>query len=83
VPAIVNNARLDLVASNPLGQALFGPVWASLRSVASQPVNHARFTFLDPRAHDFWIDWERAAEDSVAHLRTEAGAYLPTLDGTP
>src|SRR6202167_417155 len=73
VPVIVNNARLDLVASNPLGQALFAPVWASPRSLPSQPVNHARFTFLDPRARDFWIDWDRAADDSVAQLRTEAG----------
>ena len=73
VPVIVNNARLDLVASNPLGQALFAPVCASPRRPANQPVNHARFTFLDPRAHDFWIDWERAADDSVAQLRTEAG----------
>jgi transcriptional regulator with XRE-family HTH domain len=73
VPAIVNNARLDLVASNPLGQALFAPVCASPRSPANQPANHARFTFLDPRARDFWTDWERAADDSVAQLRTEAG----------
>jgi hypothetical protein len=27
---------------------------------------------LDPRARDFWTDWERAADDSVAQLRTEA-----------
>jgi len=73
VPAIVNNARLDLAASNLLGQALFAPVFASPTSPANQPVNHARFTFLDPRARDFWTDWERAADDSVAQLRTEAG----------
>jgi transcriptional regulator with XRE-family HTH domain len=72
VPAIVNNARLDLLASNPLGQSLFAPVYASPRSPAHTP-NHARFTFLDPRARDFWADWERAADDSVAQLRTEAG----------
>jgi transcriptional regulator with XRE-family HTH domain len=73
VPAIVNNARLDLVASNSLGRALFAPVYASPGRPANQPVNHARFTFLDPRARDFWTDWERAADDSVAQLRTEAG----------
>ena len=69
VPAIVNNGRLDLVAANALGLALFAPVLAQ----PARPVNHARFTFLDPRAHDFWLDWERAADDSVATLRTEAG----------
>jgi transcriptional regulator with XRE-family HTH domain len=73
VPAIVNSARLDLVASNSLGQALFAPVYASPGRPANQPVNHARFTFLDPRARDFWTNWERAADDSVAQLRTEAG----------
>ena len=37
------------------------------------PANHARFTFLNPRAHDLYPDWERAANDSVALLRAEAG----------
>jgi transcriptional regulator with XRE-family HTH domain len=69
VPAIVNNGRLDLVGANPLGRALFAPVFAN----PPRPVNHARFTFLDPRAHDFWINWERAADDNVAQLRLEAG----------
>src|ERR1700728_255313 len=73
VPAIVNNARLDLVAANTLGQALFAPVYASPLRPAHQPVNHARFPFLDPGARDFWTNWERAADDSVAQLRTEAG----------
>jgi transcriptional regulator with XRE-family HTH domain len=73
VPTIVNSARLDLVASNSLGRALFAPVYASPGRPANQPVNHARFTFLDPSARDFWTNWERAADDSVAQLRTEAG----------
>jgi transcriptional regulator with XRE-family HTH domain len=69
VPALVNNARLDIVAANPLAEALFAPVFAD----PGRPVNHARFNFLNPRARDFWLDWERAADDSVAMLRTEAG----------
>jgi transcriptional regulator with XRE-family HTH domain len=69
VPAFVLNGRLDVLAANPLAEALFAPVFAN----PARPVNHARFTFLDPRAHDFWVDWERAADDSVAMLRTEAG----------
>jgi transcriptional regulator with XRE-family HTH domain len=69
VPAMVNNRCLDAVAANPLGRALFAPVFA----VPARPVNHARFTFLDSRARDFWIDWERAADDAVATLRLEAG----------
>src|ERR1700733_13360640 len=83
VPAIVNNARLDLVAANTLGQALFAPVYASPGRPGNQPVNHARFTFLDPGARDFWTDWERAADDSVAQLRTEAARdpYNQALTG--
>ena len=72
VPAIVNNGRLDLLAANPLGRALFGPVLAAPR-LSGTTANHARFTFLDDRARDFWIDWERAADDAVSQLRTEAG----------
>jgi transcriptional regulator with XRE-family HTH domain len=72
VPVIVNNGRLDLVAANTLGRALFTPVYAAPRPVGS-PANHARFTFLDDRARDFWIDWSRAADDAVSQLRTEAG----------
>jgi transcriptional regulator with XRE-family HTH domain len=73
VPAIVNNGRLDAVAANALGRALFAPVYSTPDQPAGAPANHARFTFLDDRAHDFWIDWERAADDAVAQLRTEAG----------
>jgi transcriptional regulator with XRE-family HTH domain len=73
VPVIVNNARLETVAANTLGEALFAPVWTSSTRLSGQPVSHARFTFLDPRAPDFWADWERAADDAVAQLRTEAG----------
>ncbi|WP_250009831.1 hypothetical protein [Actinoplanes sp. M2I2] len=35
--------------------------------------HHARFAFLDPRARDFWRDWERIATMTVAMLRAEAG----------
>jgi len=78
VPAFVYNGRLDVLAANPLAEALFAPVFADL----ARPANHARFNFLDPRARDFWIDWERAADDSVAMLRTEAGRD-PRLRGLP
>lgn len=40
---------------------------------ATRPANHARFAFLNPRARDFWRDWERIATVTVAMLRTEAG----------
>jgi transcriptional regulator with XRE-family HTH domain len=67
--AFVRNDRLDILGGNALGFALysemfFGPV---------RPVNTARFVFLDPRAQAFYIDWERAATDVVAVLRSAAG----------
>jgi MmyB-like transcription regulator ligand binding domain len=68
-PAFVRNGRLDVLAINPLGRALYAPVFAD----ATQPANLARFCFLDPRATGFYPDWDDAANTSVALLRTEAG----------
>jgi transcriptional regulator with XRE-family HTH domain len=68
-PATVRNGRLDYVGANALGRALYAPVWES----REQPVNSARFTFLDPAAVDYYPEWERVASELVAHLRSEAG----------
>jgi transcriptional regulator with XRE-family HTH domain len=68
-PAYVRNPRLDILAANQLGAALFAPVLTS----PAQPANNARFLFLDPAAPDFYPDWERQAQDVVAMLRAEAG----------
>jgi transcriptional regulator with XRE-family HTH domain len=67
--AIVGNTRLDILATNPLGAALFGAVLDS----PAGPANFARFTFLDPAAEHFYVDWDRAANDGVALLRVAAG----------
>jgi transcriptional regulator with XRE-family HTH domain len=68
-PAVVRNDRLDILATNPLGRALYAPLYRD----PVRPANHARFAFLDPGAKDFWIDWERAADDTVGILRAQAG----------
>ena len=68
-PAIVRNARVDYLAANASGRALYAPLFES----REQPANSARFTFLDPAAVDFYCDWDRVADDLVAHLRSEAG----------
>jgi transcriptional regulator with XRE-family HTH domain len=68
-PAVAQNGRLDILATNRLGRALYSEFYAD----PVRPVNHARFVFLEPRARDFYGDWERAAHDTVAILRTEAG----------
>jgi transcriptional regulator with XRE-family HTH domain len=69
VPAFVENGRLDVLAANSLARALYAPVFAD----PARPANLARFNFLNPHAHTFWGDWERAANDTVAMLRAEAG----------
>ncbi len=38
-----------------------------------RPANIARFQFLNPRAGDYFTDWDSAADVTVALLRTEAG----------
>ncbi len=69
-PALARNARLDHVAANHVGRALYAPMFDS----REQPPNSARWTFLDPAAVDFYPDWERVARDLVAHLRSQAGS---------
>ncbi len=68
-PAYVRNGRLDILAANTLGRALYAPVFEH----PGGPPNMARFIFLAPRASDFFCDWERIANDAVAILRAEAG----------
>jgi hypothetical protein len=68
-PAYLRNGRMDILAANQLGFALYSEMFANPR----RPVNSSRFAFLDPRATTFFIDWERVADDSVAILRSEAG----------
>jgi len=67
--AFVANGRLDILAINPLGRALFAPMFTD----ESRPANFARFQFLDPAAHDFHQDWDGASNITVALLRMEAG----------
>jgi hypothetical protein len=68
-PAFVKNGRIDVVATNALFRALYSPVFDD----PVRPANLARFTFLDPRAREFYPDWNDAANGTVALLRTEAG----------
>src|SRR5580658_9288467 len=69
-PAWVRNARHDMLATNGLARALYAPMLADPR----RPANNARFVYLDPASRDFFADWERAADDIAAMLRSEAGS---------
>src|SRR3954452_12790231 len=68
VPAVVLNGRLDVLAHNALGRALFTPFYDT-----DEPVNNARVVFLDAHAASLFRDWETVANDTVALLRAEAG----------
>lgn len=70
-PAFVRNTRRDLLASNALGRALYSPLYEGADD--GQPVNTVRFLFFNPRAREFFRDWNKAAADVVANLRTEVG----------
>jgi transcriptional regulator with XRE-family HTH domain len=69
VAVIVQNGRLDIVAANNLGQALYSEMYVQPQGAP----NFGRFVFLDTRAQGFYLDWDDAARQTVALLRSEAG----------
>jgi hypothetical protein len=69
IPAFVRNGRLDVLAINPLGRALYALAFED----PTRPANLARFCFLHPQAGEFYPDWDEVASSTVALLRTEAG----------
>ncbi|MGK5114655.1 helix-turn-helix transcriptional regulator [Geodermatophilus sp. CPCC 205506] len=69
-PAWVRNGRHDIVAMNQLARALYSPVLADPR----RPANTTRFVYLQAEAaQDFFVDYDRVANDAAAMLRLEAG----------
>jgi transcriptional regulator with XRE-family HTH domain len=69
-PAWVRNGRHDIVAMNQLARALYSPVLADPR----RPANTTRFVYLDAEAAEqFFVDYDRIANDAAAMLRLEAG----------
>jgi transcriptional regulator with XRE-family HTH domain len=67
--AFLSNDRLDILAANQLGRALY----SELYDAPGRPVNTARFVFLDPRAETTFVEWDRVATETVAILRSAAG----------
>jgi transcriptional regulator with XRE-family HTH domain len=68
-PAILANNRLDLLAANHLGRAMYSDHYTD----PTRPPNFARFAFLDGAARRFYPQWDVAADMIVANLRTAAG----------
>ncbi|MFC1415045.1 helix-turn-helix transcriptional regulator [Streptacidiphilus cavernicola] len=69
-PAFIRNGRLDILATNTLGRALYAPLFAD---PTARTTNIARAQFLTPAGRDFFPQWETSVNTTVALLRTEAG----------
>jgi transcriptional regulator with XRE-family HTH domain len=67
--AFLRNGRLDVLAANQLGYALYAAAFLD----PVRPVNLARFVFLDRRSTEFYGDWNGIAHAAVGSLRAEAG----------
>ncbi|TDD60366.1 XRE family transcriptional regulator [Kribbella antibiotica] len=74
MPAYLRNGLFDVLAANDLGRALYSPLYehAAIHT-PGRPPNSARFCFLDPTATDFFVDYDKSANDCVAFLRATAG----------
>lgn len=60
-PALVYNRAYDILAVNPLAEALFGDLGAV--------GNMMLLIFTDPRSRGFYADWPAVARDAVAGFR--------------
>ena len=65
-PVVIVDPHLDVLAANVLARAL-NPAFATGH-------NLVRAIFLEPGARDFYPEWERHAQETVASLRAAAGA---------
>ncbi|MGI5347400.1 helix-turn-helix transcriptional regulator [Streptomyces sp. CA-250714] len=71
--AFVRNGRMDVIAHNALARAVHAPMFDSHTAHENGRANIARYIFLDPGAHHFYVDWDAAASATAALLRAEAG----------
>ncbi|MDF2563048.1 MULTISPECIES: helix-turn-helix transcriptional regulator [unclassified Microbacterium] len=69
-PAFVGTVTRDLIAANTLGRATYSPLYDD---APNDTPNIARYTFLNPGAQEFFIEWGTAAANLVANLRRELG----------
>jgi transcriptional regulator with XRE-family HTH domain len=64
-PAVLMNRYTDVLAANPLAQAL--------SSGFAPGMNRLRWEFTDPEARRSSPNWDRTASAAIAHLRAQAG----------
>ncbi|WP_197415846.1 helix-turn-helix transcriptional regulator [Mycobacterium sp. IS-1742] len=60
-PALVYNRAYDVLAANPLAHALFGDFGSG--------GNLMLLVFGEPRAREFYVDWQDVADNAVAGFR--------------
>lgn len=71
VPAFVRNNSRDILAANTMCRALYSDMYAW--AAPSDSINTVRYCFYAPGARRFFSDWDSAAADVVANLRSELG----------
>jgi MmyB-like transcription regulator ligand binding domain len=69
-PAFVLGRRMDVLAWNRLADAVSN--WST---TPAGNRNAARHLFLDPSAREFYPEWDKVAEETVAYLRLDAGLH--------
>jgi len=75
VPAYVRNARMDVLAANPLCQALYDGVLDD----RSLPLNLGRYLFLEPHSRGFFLDWDSVADDMAGACGSRPAAAPTTV----
>ena len=68
-PVYVRNGRMDMLAANRLGRAVFAPLFGS----PAKPDEPGPVHFPRPGRAGVLPGWDRLASDTVALLRAEAG----------
>ncbi|MEV7321919.1 helix-turn-helix transcriptional regulator [Streptomyces sp. NPDC093970] len=71
VPALLLGRRMDVLAWNRLGAALF----TDFGALPPRQRNHIWLAFLDPRVRGLYADWAKVAQECVAYLRMDAARY--------
>jgi transcriptional regulator with XRE-family HTH domain len=73
-PAVVTDDVMNVLARNRLGRVLYAGFEGE--------TNLLRMTFVHPHGREFYVDWQRAAQASVANLRAAVGRDVrrPEID---
>ncbi|MEV7992497.1 helix-turn-helix transcriptional regulator [Streptomyces sp. NPDC086077] len=71
VPALVLGRRMDILAWNELGAALF----TDFAELPQRQRNHIWLTFLHPQVRGMYENWAKVAQECVAYLRMDAARY--------